>query len=186
MFQSSRFFCALNRYSRLTKYTKDYYKILNIPKTANQADIRIAYLKMASRYHPDSQMKDEIKYQEVREAFQVLSDTSLKMEFDNYQSKAQEDLNITQTNQDTINNQQQTIQMEFLFKKGDQEFPFNLDIPSNKILSKEELENVSSSRMKKFMLTEGGFEKFFKDNISYLDKGLTFIIEILKLITRKK
>ena len=40
--------------------------------------------------------------------------------------------------------------------------------------------------MKKFLLFDGGFDKFFKENINYLEKGLSIVIFILKTITKKK
>jgi DnaJ-class molecular chaperone len=33
--------------------TKDYYKILNVPKKATKSEIRRAYTKLAKKYHPD-------------------------------------------------------------------------------------------------------------------------------------
>ncbi|CAD8211672.1 unnamed protein product [Paramecium octaurelia] len=185
MFRSYRLYQAFNRFSGLTKFTKDYYKILKIPTTATQADIRIAYLKLASRYHPDSQTKDEAKYSEVREAFQVLSDTSLKMEFDKQQESSNgQEFKSSQQKQGTA--QKEEIEIQFLFKKGDTTFPFKLDVFKQKQLSKEELENISVYHMKKFMVIDGGFNKFFKENISQLVKGLSWIIAILSIIAKKK
>lgn len=40
--------------------------------------------------------------------------------------------------------------------------------------------------MKKFMVIDGGFEKYFRDNISSLEKGLSWIIAILSVIAKKK
>ncbi|CAK64532.1 unnamed protein product (macronuclear) [Paramecium tetraurelia] len=188
MFRSYRLYYAFNRFSGLTKFTKDYYKILKIPDTATQADIRIAYLKLASRYHPESQTKDEAKYSEVREAFQVLSDTSLKIEFDKQQqnSNGQENYEFKSSQQEQETTQKQEIEIQFLFKKGDTTFPFKLDVSKQKQLSKEELEKISVYHMKKFMVIDGGFNKFFKDNISQLEKGLSWIIAILSIIAKKK
>lgn len=32
---------------------KDYYKILGVPKTASEKDIKVAYRKLAMQWHPD-------------------------------------------------------------------------------------------------------------------------------------
>jgi len=32
---------------------KDYYKVLGVPKTASEKDIKAAYRKLARKYHPD-------------------------------------------------------------------------------------------------------------------------------------
>lgn len=33
---------------------KDYYKALNVPKTATKTDIKKSFLKLAKQYHPDA------------------------------------------------------------------------------------------------------------------------------------
>lgn len=55
----------------------DYYKILELDKTATQADIKKAYRKLARKLHPDLNPNDQSaqeKFQRVNEANEVLSD----------------------------------------------------------------------------------------------------------------
>jgi molecular chaperone DnaJ len=63
---------------------KDYYEILGIPKGSSKDDVKKAFRKMASKYHPDKQTGDEEKYKEVTEAYAVLSDDKKKAEYDTY------------------------------------------------------------------------------------------------------
>jgi molecular chaperone DnaJ len=63
---------------------KDYYKILGLEKGATKEDVKKAFRKMASKYHPDKQGGDEEKYKEVTEAYAVLGDDKKKAEYDTY------------------------------------------------------------------------------------------------------
>lgn len=66
---------------------KDYYKILEIPKTATETDIKTAYRKLARKYHPDvnPNNKDaEKKFKEINEANEVLSDPEKRKKYDQY------------------------------------------------------------------------------------------------------
>jgi len=63
---------------------KDYYEILGIPKGSSKEEVKKAFRKQASKYHPDKQGGDEEKYKEVTEAYAVLSDDKKKAEYDTY------------------------------------------------------------------------------------------------------
>ncbi len=63
---------------------KDYYQILGLAKGASKEDVKKAFRKQASKYHPDKQTGDEEKYKEVTEAYAVLSDDKKKAEYDTY------------------------------------------------------------------------------------------------------
>jgi|SRR5690554_8488 len=65
----------------------DYYKILEIDKNATQADIKKAYRKLARKYHPDLNPKDQNaqqKFQQINEAHEVLSDPEKRKKYDQY------------------------------------------------------------------------------------------------------
>lgn len=60
----------------------DYYQTLGIDRSASQDDIKRAYRKLASQYHPDKG-GDKEKFQEIQAAYSVLSDEQKRAEYDN-------------------------------------------------------------------------------------------------------
>ena len=65
----------------------DYYKILEIEKTATPKDIKSAYRRLARKYHPDLNPNDKDakkKFQEINEANEVLSDPEKRKKYDQY------------------------------------------------------------------------------------------------------
>jgi curved DNA-binding protein len=64
---------------------KDYYKILGLPKTASQEDIKKAFRKLAVKYHPDKNPGNkaaEEKFKEISEANEVLGDPEKRKKYD--------------------------------------------------------------------------------------------------------
>ena len=65
----------------------DYYKVLEIDKSATEADIKKAYRKLARKYHPDLNPNDkeaEKKFKELNEANEVLSKPENRKKYDQY------------------------------------------------------------------------------------------------------
>ena len=65
---------------------KDYYKILEIDRSASSEDIKKAYRNLAMKYHPDKSGGDpesELKFKEISEAYETLGDPQKKADFDN-------------------------------------------------------------------------------------------------------
>ncbi|WP_259470068.1 DnaJ domain-containing protein, partial [Pseudomonas aeruginosa] len=56
-------------------------------KTADEKEIKRAYKRLAMKYHPDRNQGDkdsEIKFKEVKEAYEVLSDSQKRAAYDQY------------------------------------------------------------------------------------------------------
>lgn len=65
----------------------DYYKILDIPKTATPEEVKKAYRKLARKLHPDLNPNDKEankKFQQINEANEVLSDPEKRKKYDQY------------------------------------------------------------------------------------------------------
>lgn len=64
---------------------KDYYKILEVSKSASQEEIKKAYRKLAVKYHPDKNKDDkkaEERFKEIGEAYEVLKDPEKRKKYD--------------------------------------------------------------------------------------------------------
>ncbi|XVF64872.1 hypothetical protein PTKIN_Ptkin09bG0201600 [Pterospermum kingtungense] len=65
---------------------KDYYKILEVDYDATDDAIRSNYIRLALKWHPDKQKEDgnstTSRFQEINEAYQVLSDPVKRREYD--------------------------------------------------------------------------------------------------------
>ena len=64
---------------------KDYYKILGITEFETAENIKIAYRKLARKWHPDiagSTPDTMLKFKEINEAYEILSNKIKKSEYD--------------------------------------------------------------------------------------------------------
>lgn len=64
---------------------KDYYRILEVDYDATEEAIRSNYIRLALKWHPDKQKGQDgstSKFQEINEAYQVLSDPMKRQEYD--------------------------------------------------------------------------------------------------------
>jgi DnaJ family protein C protein 7 len=68
---------------------RDYYKILELDKNANENDIRKAYKKLALKWHPDRNSESEESkkfaekmFRDINDAYSVLSDAKKKQQYD--------------------------------------------------------------------------------------------------------
>lgn len=66
---------------------RDYYKVLDVARTATEAEIKKAYRRLAMKYHPDRNPNDteaEEKFKEAKEAYEVLTDAQKRAIYDQH------------------------------------------------------------------------------------------------------
>ncbi|QJC38080.1 molecular chaperone DnaJ [Enterobacteriaceae endosymbiont of Donacia marginata] len=79
---------------------KDYYDILGITRNAEDREIKRAYKRLAMKFHPDrnpGNKNAENKFKEIKEAYEILSDTKKRASYDQYGHSAFEQENISST-----------------------------------------------------------------------------------------
>src|SRR5258708_14025311 len=65
----------------------DYYRLLDVPRNASEADIKKAYRRLAMKFHPDRNPGDksaEESFKEAKEAYEVLSDAGRRAIYDQH------------------------------------------------------------------------------------------------------
>jgi len=98
----------------------DYYKVLDVTKSATEADIKKAYRKLARKYHPDLNPNDkeaEKKFKEINEANEVLSNPQNRKKYDKYGKDWQHADEFEKAGYDP--NQQQSRQSSSQYSGGD-------------------------------------------------------------------
>ena len=66
---------------------QDYYETLDVSRSAEAGDIKSAYRKLAMKYHPDrnpGNKQAEDKFKELNEAYEVLSDSEKRRNYDTF------------------------------------------------------------------------------------------------------
>jgi molecular chaperone DnaJ len=63
--------------------TKNYYDILGVKKDASADEIKKAFRRLARKHHPDAGGSEE-KFKELNEAYEILSDTEKRAQYDQY------------------------------------------------------------------------------------------------------
>ncbi|MGK7377815.1 molecular chaperone DnaJ [Planococcus sp. 1R117A] len=65
---------------------RDYYEVLGVSKTASKEEIKKAYRTLSKQFHPDINKAADAseKFQEVKEAYEVLSDDQKRAQYDQF------------------------------------------------------------------------------------------------------
>ena len=66
---------------------RDYYEVLGVARTVTEAELKSSFRKLAMQYHPDKNPGDasaEVKFKEINEAYQVLSDAQKRGAYDRF------------------------------------------------------------------------------------------------------
>lgn len=76
---------------------KDYYKILEVDKKADEKEIKSAYRKLARKYHPDVNKDPSAaeKFKDINEAYEVLSNKENRYKYDSLGSNWQQGADFT-------------------------------------------------------------------------------------------
>ena len=70
---------------------KDYYHVMGLSPDAKPQDIKLAYRRLARKYHPDLNKEPdaEERFKELGEAYEVLNDSSKRRIYDDYRTNPQ-------------------------------------------------------------------------------------------------
>src|SRR3989339_453533 len=66
---------------------KDYYEVLGVQRNASVDEVKKAFRGLAKKHHPDANPhgdRDETKFKEISEAYDVLSDENKRSVYDQY------------------------------------------------------------------------------------------------------
>jgi molecular chaperone DnaJ len=70
---------------------RDYYEVLGVSRTCTEVEMKSAFRKLAMQYHPDRNPGDheaEVKFKEINEAYQTLSDAQKRAAYDRFGHEA--------------------------------------------------------------------------------------------------
>jgi len=69
---------------------QDHYEKLGLSPSATAELIKAAYRKKAAQYHPDKNQAPDaaLRFREVQEAYEVLSDAERRKVFDDYRQRS--------------------------------------------------------------------------------------------------
>ena len=74
--------------TKWVKFRRGYYQVLGVAKNATAEEIKRAFRKLAFKYHPDRNHEPgaEENFKKINEAYQVLSDTEKRADYDKRQA----------------------------------------------------------------------------------------------------
>ena len=145
----------------------DYYKILNIEKTASQDEVKKAYRKLSMIHHPDRQGGNEEKFKEINKAYEVLSDPEERKKYDS-------PFNGGGHNGTNINLNSDIFKMFF---KGMPGMPQNMNFNNENISGFNVFSNGAN-----FMMKPTPIVKTIKISLSQAYTGINYPIEIERWI----
>ena len=61
---------------------ENYYDILGVKREATKEEIKKAYRKLATKYHPDKNPDGAEQFKKIAEAYSILGDEKKKAEYD--------------------------------------------------------------------------------------------------------
>jgi len=103
---------------------KDYYIVLGITPSADARKIKKAYRTVAKKYHPDVSHSPESaeRFQEIREAYETLSDAGARRKYDEELAREGSSLRITEVPETIARRRSVFDEMDSLFSPVDDFF----------------------------------------------------------------
>ncbi|GLJ17205.1 hypothetical protein SUGI_0297960 [Cryptomeria japonica] len=145
--------------------TGSFYSLLNVRKNSSAHEIRSAYKKQALKWHPDKWLADpslsekaKLRFQQIREAYSVLSDDMKRALYDAGMYESSEDTDAFCDFLDEIstlmnnvkvqrNEEDEAEELQAMFKKMVQDDWFSLDsFDSPKVKDLKRITNKRSCR----------------------------------------
>lgn len=96
---------------------KSLYEILNVDKSCTIDDIRKQYKILALKYHPDRNDGDDVRFKQIKDAYDTLSDENKRREYDN--------VRLTKVNIPDIHD---VFEMMFSMKEEQQKIVIRVDL----------------------------------------------------------
>ncbi|KAK3922939.1 Protein tumorous imaginal discs, mitochondrial [Frankliniella fusca] len=118
--------CSFHSSSHLLK--QDYYQVLGVARNSSAKEIKKAYYHLAKKYHPDTNKNDPNaprKFQQVSEAYEVLSDETKRQEYDQWGTTMEQMNRSGQSTDFNSWNFESDLNPEELFRKIFGEAGFN-------------------------------------------------------------
>ena len=156
---------------------KNYYDILEIPKTTDEKGIKKAYRKLAMKWHPDKNPDNttqaEAKFKEISLAYDVLSDKKKKNQYDTFGEAGLNNTNSANFNPDDI--------FKNFFNKGynNQGSPFNFSFQQS-YTTRTPKSNFTFSNLREMSRVEVKHE--IKCSLEEFYKGTTKKLKLNKRI----
>ena len=79
--------------------TTTHYNVLGIERNASDIDVKIAYRSLSLKYHPDRNPGGEAKMHEINEAYEILSDSMKRKDYDHRIDMGAGDIHNKSSNQ---------------------------------------------------------------------------------------
>ena len=96
---------------------KDYYRILGIPLTADELDVKRAYREMSLKWHPDKNTGIDVTsiMQDINEAYDILRDASKRKRYNQEYARFCETYNKEEKVQNTAYSKEKNSQSEWSY-----------------------------------------------------------------------
>lgn len=125
---------------------KDYYKILGVSSSANEAEIKKAYREMSMKWHPDRNPGIDVTatMQDINEAYAILKDATKRSRYNEEYQRFRGTFTKEAKGQDTVNTENK--------KQSQSEWTYDYDVQDENL--KEDIKNAheyAKELVKKFL-----------------------------------